>query len=99
MLQRVNKASFHRWIFVAFAIILLLLAFSEQSGADYVVTAPKPGAPLPPPIAPGECPLVFLQADIQYAKQTACSSGENHMTQSPSAIVSKCITSLDFNMR
>ncbi|GAQ77887.1 Protein kinase superfamily protein [Klebsormidium nitens] len=74
MLQRLNEAFCHRWTFVGFAISLLLLVSIEHSGADYVETAPRPGAPLPPPISPGECPLVFLQADIQYAKLTACST-------------------------
>jgi hypothetical protein len=46
-----------------------------ECGADYVETFPRPGASLPPPIAPGECPLVFLQADIQHADLSACSSG------------------------
>jgi hypothetical protein len=79
MLQRVNEAFYYRWTFVRFTVGLFLLVLAEQSGADYVETAPRPGAPLPPPILPGACPLVFLQADIQYAKQTACSSGENRM--------------------
>lgn len=57
--------------------LLLLFAFLillKIGGADYVETAPRPGAPLPPAIPPGECPLTFSPADIQEAKQV-CSSG------------------------
>ncbi|GAQ77883.1 Protein kinase superfamily protein [Klebsormidium nitens] len=75
MLQRMNRAFHHKRTSAGFALSLVLLVFVQHSRADYVETAPRPGAPLPPSIIPGECPLVFLKADIQYAKQTACSSG------------------------
>ncbi|GAQ77876.1 Protein kinase superfamily protein [Klebsormidium nitens] len=75
MLQRVDKAFYYKRTSIGFAVSLALLVFAERSRADLVESAPRPGAPLPPPIPSGECPLVFLQADIQYAKQTACSSG------------------------
>lgn len=56
---------------------VLLLSFLGRGIADYVETAPRPVAPLPPAIPYGECPLVFLQPDIQHAKQSACSSSES----------------------
>jgi hypothetical protein len=58
------------------SILLLIFSFLGKSTADYVETAPRPGAPLPPVISDGECPLVFLQSDIQHAKHFACTSSE-----------------------
>jgi hypothetical protein len=52
-----------------------------ESGADYVETAPRPGVPSPPGIPSGECPLNFLQADIQHAKQAACSFGKSGLQE------------------
>ncbi|GAQ81555.1 hypothetical protein KFL_000830370 [Klebsormidium nitens] len=57
-------------------VIIVFFSSLQSGGADYVETAPRSGAPLPPPILPGECPLIFSPADIQQAKQV-CSSGSS----------------------
>ncbi|GAQ79963.1 Protein kinase superfamily protein [Klebsormidium nitens] len=58
----------------SFLLILALSCLLQTICADYVVTWPRPGAPEPPGITPGECPLTYHEPDIQQAKQV-CSSG------------------------
>jgi hypothetical protein len=56
------------------SILLIATSLLQQGTADYVETAPRPGFPPPRAVIPGECPLVFLQRDIQHAQQSCASS-------------------------
>jgi hypothetical protein len=84
MLQKGALLGWKRLLVISAASLLCFHSLPE-CGADYVETFPRPGASLPSPIAPGECPLVFLQADIQHADLSACSSGKMK-----SAFIAKC---------
>jgi hypothetical protein len=63
------------------SILLGILAIHAQG--DYVETAPRPGAPPQPAIPLGQCPLVFLQSDVQHAKQSACLSSTSELPGLP----------------
>lgn len=55
--------------------LFLLAAFAFSVGlvsTDYVVTGPGPG----PAIAPGQCPYVFQDVNIRYARGF-CLTGEH----------------------
>ncbi|GAQ89583.1 Protein kinase superfamily protein [Klebsormidium nitens] len=64
---------------------LICLGLLGDSQADYVETAPRPGAPSPPLIPPGSCPLTFLQSDMQHAKQGCSSASINLYGDSPTS--------------
>ncbi|GAQ89420.1 Putative Serine/Threonine protein kinase [Klebsormidium nitens] len=71
-------------------VLLIQVGLLGRGVADYVETAPRPGAPLPPAISRGDCPLVFLQSDIRHAKDSACSSSVATTTANGADLPTRC---------
>jgi hypothetical protein len=92
MLRKGALLGWERLLVITAASLFCFHSLNPECGADYVETFPRPGASLPPPIAPGKCPLVFLQADIQHADLSAYSSGKrkSDTLRLSSTFIAKC---------